>query len=83
MFTEVNNALDELYGEDAHTSLGIHAYTDYFRFKINQDITSSLYGEADGITNGIFFSKIMDGSLAFIMQDGFDTDTALTEIVNP
>lgn len=82
LFTEVNNALDELYGEDAHTSLGIHAYTDYFRFKINQDITSSLYGEADGITNGIFFSKIMDGSLAFIMQDGFDTDTALTEIDN-
>lgn len=82
LFTEVNNTLDELYGEDAHTSLGIHAYTDYFRFKINQDITSSLYGEADGITNGIFFSKIMDGSLAFIMQDGFDTDTALTEIDN-
>ena len=82
LFTEVNNALDELYGEDAHTSLGIHAYTDYFRFKINQDITSSLYGEADGITNGIFFSKIMDGSLAFIMQDGFDTNTALTEIDN-
>ena len=82
LFTEVNNALDELYGEDAHTSLGIHAYTDYFRFKINQDITSSLYGEADGITNGIFFSKIMDGSLAFIMQDSFDTDTALTEIDN-
>lgn len=82
LFTEVNNALDALYGEDAHTSLGIHAYTDYFRFKINQDITSSLYGEADGITNGIFFSKIMDGSLAFIMQDGFDTNTALTEIDN-
>lgn len=82
LFTEVNNTLDELYDEDAHTSLGIHAYTDYFRFKINQNITSSLYGEADGITNGIFFSKIMDGSLAFIMQDGFDTDTALTEIDN-
>lgn len=82
LFTEVNNALDELYGEDAHTSLGIHAYTDYFRFKINQDIISSLYGEADGITNGIFFSKIMDGSLAFIMQDSFNTDTALTEIDN-
>lgn len=82
LFTEVNNALDELYGEDAHTSLGIHAYTDYFRFKINPDITSSLYGEADGITNGIFFSKIMDGSLAFIMQDGFDINTALTEIDN-
>lgn len=82
LFTEVNNALDELYGEDAHTSLGIHAYTDYFRFKINQDITSSLYGEADGITNGIFFSKIMDGSLAFILQGASDLDTALTEINN-
>lgn len=82
LFTEVNNALDELYGEDAHTSLGIHAYTDYFRFKINQDITSSLYGEADGITNGIFFSKIMDGSLAFVLQGASDLDTELTEISN-
>lgn len=82
LFTEVNNALDELYGEDAHTSLGIHAYTDYFRFKINQDITSSLYGEADGITNGIFFSKIMDGSLAFILEGTSDLDTELTEISN-
>lgn len=82
LFTEVNNALDELYGEDAHTSLGIHAYTDYFRFKINQDITSSLYGEADGITNGIFFSKIMDGSLAFVLQGTSDLDTELTEISN-
>lgn len=82
LFTEVNNALDKLYGEDAHTSLGIHAYTDYFRFKINQDITSSLYGEADGITNGIFFSKIMDGSLAFILQGPSDLDAALTEIDN-
>lgn len=82
LFTEVNNALDKLYGEDAHTSLGIHAYTDYFRFKINQDITSSLYGEADGITNGIFFSKIMDGSLSFILQGDFDSDAAITEIDN-
>ncbi len=82
LFTKVNNALDRLYGEDAHTSLGIHAYTDYFRFKINQNITSSLYGEADGITNGIFFSKIMDGSLAFILQGTSDLDTALTEIDN-
>ena len=82
LFTEVNNALDELYGEDAHTSLGIHAYTDYFRFKINPDITSSLYGEADGITNGIFFSKIMDGSLAFVLQGTSDLDTELTEISN-
>jgi hypothetical protein len=82
LFTKVNNALDELYDEDAHTSLGIHAYTDYFRFKINPNITSSLYGEADGITNGIFFSKIMDGSLAFILQGTSDLDTALTEIDN-
>lgn len=82
LFTKVNNALDKLYGEDAHTSLGIHAYTDYFRFKINQDITSSLYGEADGITNGIFFSKIMDGSLAFVLQGTSDLDTELTEISN-
>lgn len=82
VFFKVNIILEKYYGEDAHTSLGIHAYTDYFRFKINPDITSSLYGEADGITNGIFFSKIMDGSLAFIMQDGFDTNTALTEIDN-
>lgn len=82
LFTKVNNALDKLYGEDAHTSLGIHAYTDYFRFKINQDITSSLYGEADGITNGIFFSKIMDGSLAFVLQGTSDLDTELTEIDN-
>lgn len=82
LFTEVNDALDKLYGEDAHTSLGIHAYTDYFRFKINQDITSSLYGEADGITNGIFFSKIMDGSLTFVLQGTTDLDAEQTEIDN-
>lgn len=82
LFTEVNNALDELYGEDAHTSLGIHAYTDYFRFKINPNITSSLYGEADGITNGIFFSKIMDGSLTFVLNGTADLEAEQTEIDN-
>lgn len=82
LFTEVNNALDELYGENAHTSLGIHAYTDYFRFKINPNITSSLYGEADGITNGIFFSKIMDGSLTFVLNGTADLEAEQTEIDN-
>lgn len=75
------------FNEDLHTSLGIHAYTDYFRWKANsKDMISSLYGEADGITNGIFFSKIMDGSLSFIIRNGEITpdiiDEAKTEIEN-
>lgn len=75
------------FNEDLHTPLGIHAYTDYFRWKANsKDMISSLYGEADGITNGIFFSKIMDGSLSFIIRNGEITpdiiDEAKTEIEN-
>lgn len=75
------------FNEDLHTPLGIHAYTDYFRWKANsKDMISSLYGEADGITNGIFFSKIMDGSLSFIIHNGEITpdiiDEAKTEIEN-
>ena len=75
------------FNEDLHTPLGIHAYTDYFRWKANsKDMISSLYGEADGITNGIFFSKIMDGSLSFIIRNEEITpdiiDEAKTEIEN-
>lgn len=92
LFSKVQQLVEQAiskgnFNEDLHTPLGIHAYTDYFRWKANsKDMISSLYGEADGITNGIFFSKIMDGSLSFIIRNGEITpdiiDEAKTEIDN-
>ena len=90
LFEKVQKKVEQALGsmtEDSHTPLYIHAYTDYFRFIYNpKDMVSSLYGEADGIANGIFFSKIMDGSLSFIINGKEmtqeDIDKAKAEIDN-
>lgn len=89
LFQEVQDLVEQKLNsakEDSHTPLYIHAYTDYFRFLYNPNMTSSLYGEADGIANGIFFSKIMDGSLSFIINGKEmtqkDIDKAKAEIDN-
>ena len=89
LFQEVQDLVEQKLNsakEDSRTPLYIHAYTDYFRFLYNPNMTSSLYGEADGIANGIFFSKIMDGSLSFIINGKEmtqkDIDKAKAEIDN-
>ena len=84
LFTQVNERFAEVYGEDAQTTLGIHAYTDYLRVldAKKKPIKSSLYGEADGITNGIFFSKLMLGSLSHILKAAASGKDVKAELAN-
>lgn len=84
LFTQVNERFAEVYGEDAQTTLGIHAYTDYLRAldAKKKSIKSSLYGEADGITNGIFFSKLMLGSLSHILKAAASGKDVKAELAN-
>lgn len=84
LFTQVNERFAEVYGEDAQTTLGIHAYTDYLRAldAKKKPIKSSLYGEADGITNGIFFSKLMLGSLSHILRAAASGKDVKVELAN-
>ncbi len=84
LFTQVNERFAEVYGEDAQTTLGIHAYTDYLRAldAKKKPIKSSLYGEADGITNGIFFSKLMLGSLSHILRAAASGKDVKAELAN-
>lgn len=84
LFTQVNERFAEVYGEDAQTTLGIHAYTDYLRAldAKNKPIKSSLYGEADGITNGIFFSKLMLGSISYILKAAASGKDVKAELAN-
>ena len=84
LFIQVNERFAEVYGEDAQTTLGIHAYTDYLRAldAKKKPIKSSLYGEADGITNGIFFSKLMLGSLSHILRAAASGKDVKAELAN-
>ena len=83
LFIQVNQHFVAVYGEDAQTTLGIHAYTDLLRaIAAEGPIKSSLYGEADGITNGIFFSKLMLGSISHILKAAASGKDVKAELAN-